>query len=211
MSKALSRRAFAKVIGRSHVWVSRLVNDRRLPINADGKIPLAAGLKAYEESQRVGYDGNRAHGENQRRAAATKKPVKELKEKVKQKSPTNVRPISSAKKTTDSEIPEPLPIGGPSVEKVNAAYNRARLAEKTMQAKLKELELKEAQGLLIPLVDIEKDAQATAAAIRERLMSISPRVAPLCEHKTAREIEPIIDDAINEALQALQRSRFVKL
>src|SRR5699024_1060807 len=64
--------------------------------------------------------------------------------------------------------------------------------------------------LLIPLAEVEKDAQEAPAAVRERLMSKAPRIAPLCEGRTAREIETIIEDAINESLQALRRSRFAK-
>lgn len=210
--KGVSRREFARQIGRSHVWVSRLVKEGRLPLDSTGKIPLQAGLMAYEESQQVGYDGNRAHGENQRRAAAAKKTgSKKPEKKLKQKEPDNVTHISKAKsKAADRSVPDVPVIGGPSIDKINAAYNRARLAEKTFQAKMKELDYKEAQGLLLPLNDVEKDAQETASAVRETLMSMAPRIAPLCENRTAREIEPIIEDAINDALQALNRSRFTK-
>lgn len=208
-SKGVSRRQFAKHIGRSHVWVSRLVNEGKIPLNANGQIPLEEGLKAYEESQQVGYDGNRAHGENQRRKAAANRKGEDSPKKIEQKAPKNVTHISEAKKRADSSLAS-VPGTGGSVDKINAAYNRARLAEKTFQAKMKELEYKEAQGLLIPLADVEKDAQEAAAAVRERLMSMAPRIAPLCEGRTAREIEPIIEDAVNEALQALRRSRFAK-
>lgn len=207
--KGLSRRQFAELIERSHVWVSRLVKEGRIPLDASGRIPREAGLRAYEESQRVGYDGNRAHGENQRRAAAAKKDGDKSAEKVTQKPPANVTHISDAKKKA-GDIPDIPAVGGASVDKINAAYNRARLAEKTFQAKLKELEFKEAQGLLLPLVEVEKDAMETAAALRERLMSMAPRIAPVCEGRTAREIETLIEDAVNEALQAFQRSRFAR-
>lgn len=208
-SGSVSRREFAKRIGRSHVWVSRLVKEGKIPLDEKGRIPLEAGLKAYEESQSVGYDANRAHGENQRRAAAAKKTGNEPEKNVEQQAPKKVTHISEAKKKAESGLSS-IPSSGGSVEKINAAYNRARLAEKTFQAKMKELEYKEAQGLLIPLAEVEKDAQEAAASVRERLMSMAPRVAPLCEGKTAREIEPIIEDAINEALQALNKSRFAK-
>lgn len=211
MSKAVSRRAFALEIGRSHVWVSRLVNEGKIPLNEAGKIPLQAGLRAYEESQQAGYDSNRAHGENQRAASAAKKLGANKKKKAVKKPPVKVaEKKSESTKVDESDLLSVGGIGGPSVDKVNAAYNRARLAEKTIQAKLKELEYKEAQGILIQLTDVQKDAQETAAAVRERLMSMPPRIAPLCENKTAREIEPIIEDAINEVLQAINRSRFAK-
>lgn len=200
MAEYVSQRQFAKVVGRSHVWVNRLVKEGRLPADEKGRIPLEDGLKAYEASQVVGYDANRAHGEKQR--SKGKAPAK----------------AAAKGKAREPDEPELLPdnddvppiTGGPSHARVAEAYNRARTAEKTFQAKLKELEYKEAQGLLLPLADVEADAAETAAELREKLMSMPPRIAPLCEGKQAREIEGILEDAINEALLAFQKSRFAR-
>mgnify|MGYP005813316233 CR=1 FL=1 len=209
MSGSVSQRKFAEHIGRSNVWVSKLVKAGRLPVDADGKIPLADGLAAYEASQQVGYDGNRAHAAKQRSASAKAKASPRA-------AATKAPPLPAAAHQTttlgdDDEADAPLPATGlVSVDKVNAAYNRARLAEKTYQAKLKELEYKEAQGLVLSLAEVEKDAEETAGALREKLMSLPPRIAPLCEGKPAREIEGVLDEAINDALLALSRSRFAK-
>ena len=188
--KLLSQRAFAKEIGRSHVYVGRLVKEGKISL-IDGKIPLDQGRKEYQASQRLGYDANRAHGEKQRQ---------------KSKKATT--------KTDDSHIEIPdddqeLPSTGlVSVDKVNAAFNKARLAEKTFQAKLKELDFKEKQGLLIPKETVEADASDTAEELRGLLFAIGPRIAPICEGKPAREIETIIESALNEALRAMKKSRF---
>lgn len=190
----VSQREFAKHIGRSHVWVNRLVKEGRLPSNSKGQIPLEEGLQAYEASKHPGYDANREHGEKQR--AAVKKKASKKKAAVEPVPVAETEPEISATPT------------GMTVAKVNEAYNRARLAEKTYQAKLRELEYKEASGELIPRIDVEADAAKTGAEVRERLMSVGARVAGLCEGKEPREIERIIDEAINEALEALQRSRF---
>lgn len=194
----VSQREFGSRIGRSNVWVSRLVKEGRLPTNDKGRIPFDDGLKAYESSQRVGYDANREHGEKQRKSS---------KSTAKKKASNQV--VAAASALTDNDAP-PLTTGNISEAKVNAAYNKARLAEKTYQAKLKELEYKEAQGLLIPIEDIKDDAAKVGSEIRERLGSVGARIASICEGKTAREIEGIIDDAINESLEALHKSRFNK-
>lgn len=194
MSEYVSQRKFAEYIGRSHVWVNRLVKDGRLPSNSKGQIPLEEGLQAYEASKHPGYDADREHGEKQRAAAQKKAPKKNAAE--------DSVPLAAA----EPEIPATTT--GISVAKINEAYNRARLAEKTYQAKLRELEYKEASGELIPRDDVEADAERTGAEVRERLMSVPPRVAGVCEGKTAREIERIIEEAINEALSALQRAKF---
>ena len=53
------------------------------------------------------------------------------------------------------------------------------------------------------------DAQATAALVRERLMSIPVRVSGLCEGRTARDIEEILEDAINDVLKSFQKSEYI--
>lgn len=198
MSDYVSQREFAKHIGRSHVWVNRLVKDGRLPSDDKGRIPLSAGLEAYRLAQQPGDDTRRAVAAEQRAAHKAKagKPAPEPEPTVQESEP--MPDVSSI----------PASAAGMSVARINEAFNRARLAEKTYQAKLRELEYKEASGQLIPVGDVEADAVRTGAEVRERLMTVAPRVAGLCEGKTAREIERIIDAAINEALEALQRARF---
>lgn len=192
MSQLLSQRQFAKEIGRSHVWVKKLVDQGKIP-TVDGKIPLQEGLKAYEASQQLGYEANRENAAKHR----TKNPAK---------------PKAEPKQEPKFDLPdddEMLPATGMvSVDKVAQMFNRAKLAEKTFQAKLKELDFKEKQGNLLPKDVIEADASATAEELRGLLFSISPRIAPICEGKPAREIEVIIENAINDALNALKKSRF---
>ena len=198
----LSQRQFAQRIGRSNVWVSKLVKAGKIPTDASGKIPLAEGLAAYEASQRVGYDANREHAAKQRTATP------------KAAAPAKSAPARQKKAAApDLDIPgddddQPMSSGSVSSARLAEAFNRARTAEKTYQAKLKELEYKEAQGLLIAKDAVEADAAATASAILEKLRSVGPRIAPLCEGKPAREIEAVIDAAINDALAEIQNSKF---
>lgn len=92
---------------------------------------------------------------------------------------------------------------------ITEAFNKARLAEKTYQAKLKEIEYKLKRGDLIESEKVKADAHQTAAALRARLVSIPVRIAGLCEGRPAREIEEIIEDAINDALTEFQKSEFL--
>lgn len=191
MSELLSQRKFAQLIGRSNVWVSRLVKEGKLP-SVDGKIPKEAGLAAYNESQQLGYDANREHGEKQR---------------SKSKKPT-AKPIGDHDITLPGDD-EPMPsTSNLSNDKVAQQFNRARAAEKTMDAQIKQIKLMEAKGQYVDKDEIKQDAAKVAAELSGLLNSIAPRIAPLCEGKPAREIEAIIDEAITEAMQALKKSRF---
>lgn len=201
----LSQREFAEHIGRSHVWVNRLIKQGKIPV-VDGKIPLEEGVKAYEASKQVGYEANRAHGEKQRQEAAKKKEKASGASSATKKKKREMPPT-----TTIPGDDETMPMtGNVAADKVAAAFNKAKLAEKTYQAKIKELDYKEKQGLLIAKETVEADAAQTAEELRGLMFSIPPRIAPLCEGRPAREIESIIDEAINEALGALKKSRFVK-
>lgn len=196
----LSQRQFAERIGRSNVWVSKLVKQGKIPL-VDGKIPFEDGLKAYEASQQVGYDTNRELNAQKRKA------------KPKPKAASKPKAKKEAEKKEEFTLPDDdqLPATGTvSVDRVAAAFNKARLAEKTYQAKLRELEFKEKQGLSISVESIEADAAATAEEIRGLLLAIPAQISDLCEGKESREIEGIIEDAINGALRALNKSRFVK-
>lgn len=196
--KLLSQRAFAKEIGRSNVWVSKLVKQGKLPL-IDGKIPLEDGLKAYEASQQVGYETNRELNAQKRQAKSKPKTTKKTTEK---KKPEEQFTIPDDDQLTST--------GTVSVDRVSAAFNKARLAEKTYQAKLRELEFKEKQGLFISKEEIESDAKNTAEELRGMLIAIPAQIADLCEGKEAREIEGIIEDAINDAMKAMNKSRFAK-
>ncbi len=88
------------------------------------------------------------------------------------------------------------------------AYSRAKLAEKTYQAKLREIEYQMKRGELVERSAIEADAFRTASALRGRLMSIPVRIAGLCEGRTSREIEEIIEAALNDALNEFKKSEF---
>ena len=87
---------------------------------------------------------------------------------------------------------------------LNIAMNKAKLAEKTYQARLKELEFKLKSGELLEKDAVAHEAQQLASKIKNKLLSIPPRVSAMCEGRVARDIEEIITDAINDALKELQ-------
>ena len=117
------------------------------------------------------------------------------------------RAAKASKKTNLVEKDATVSFAG--AKNVTEAFNKARLAEKTYQAKLKEIEYKLKRGDLIESEKVKADAHQTAAALRGRLVSIPVRIAGLCEGRPAREIEEIIEDAINDALTEFQKSEFL--
>lgn len=207
----VSQREFARRVDRSHVWVNRLIKEGRLPANDKGKVPLEAGLKIFESAFQTTNPSTAIHNEKQRKAPAKKASAKKAPEK---KSPSKKSPSKKAS-SPKAEAPVEVAPAAPQtsgdfgrVVNINEQYSRAKLARETFNAKITELKYKEAAGRLIPIEKVHSDAAKTGAEVRERLFGIAPRVAGLCEGKTAREIERIIDEEINDALSALKRSRF---
>ena len=189
MSDGVSVRAFAKQVGVSHVRIGELVKAGRIPQNADGSIPLAEGLKVYEEMKsaprnkggRPRKDGKPPKGSPV--AAATDR--------------TPIEQVDAANGARQAEAVN-----------VNSAMNKARLAETTFKARLRELEYKLKSGELVEKTAVAAEAQWVAEQVKAKLMAIPPRISSLCEGRIAREIEEIITDAINGALRELQKCKY---
>ena len=116
---------------------------------------------------------------------------------------------ASEEEANEAAKDEPVQLAAPSrVKNVAEAFNKARLAEKTFQAKLKEIEYRMKKGDLLERADVEADAEKTASALRGRLMSVPVRIAGLCEGRTSREIEEILETALNDVLSEFKKSEF---
>ena len=176
VKSGVSVREFARQVGRSPSWISKMARQGKLPRNEDGSIPIQEGFVAYDKFNRE--------------VEATK-----------------------AKQKKAEPLPEnddaPMTESATKAMSVTEAFNKARLAEKTYQAKLKELEYKLKRGEIVEREKVVADAEAVGAFLREQFMSIPVRYSGLLEGRTARDIEEILEDAINDALKALQKSEFV--
>jgi hypothetical protein len=191
MSEGVSVRAFAKQVGLSHVRIGQLVEAGRIPQNADGSIPLAEGLKAYEEMK----SAPRNKGGRPRKDGKPPKgsPVK---------GETNRTPIEDVDAAQGARQVEAV--------NVNSAMNKARLAETTFKARLRELEYKLKSGELVEKTTVAAEGRWLAEQLKAKLMAIPPRISSLCEGRVAREIEEIITDALNGALKELQKCEYTK-
>lgn len=177
----LSQREFARRVDRAPSYINRLVHDGRIPF-VDGKIPWPEGQRAFESVGAPGYEAIRDRHEAKRNPES---------------KPRNSR-----------SIPHPVGSDGEMMTEaeVNFAYHRARAAEKSAAAQIKQLELRVRRDELIERSDVVIDAADTAAELRSLLLSVPASVAPSCEGKSAREIEAIIEAGIVRAMQALQNS-----
>jgi hypothetical protein len=89
------------------------------------------------------------------------------------------------------------------------SFNDARARREAATAALKELELQQRRGELIPVSEVRADAAACAANIRDRFFNMPPRIAPLLVGRTAAEMEAMLTDAINEIITAFHDSAYI--
>lgn len=198
MTEYLSARKFAELVGVSNVQISKLVKQGRLPTNEKGQIPRNEGLAAYESSKRLGYENNREHNAKVRAASKAKKPSKA----EQNKSPPP--PVASPSDVNDDGDDVPLAPSDTRISKRAAdMYNVARAKKETENAKLAELKRRQIEGELVERSAVQAEAAQVWSEVREQLLAIPPRVAPVCEGKTAREIENLIDAEINMAIAAV--------
>lgn len=186
----ISVRAFAREVNRSHVWVLKLLKAGRLPRNDDGTIPLKQGLEAFKLMKEEQAEQEAAKTE--KKTAGTKKA----------KATKTAQPAPQAQPVPKVDID---PAGQTNI---NVALNKAKLAEKTYQARLKELEYKLKSGEILEKAAVAAEAEWLAGQVKQKLLSIPPRISSMCEGRLARDIEEIIADAINDALKELQKLKY---
>ena len=200
--ESIGVREFARQVGCSHVLILNLIKAGKMPQNKDGSIPLDAGLIAYENRKKKKEPREK---DTKKKKSATKK----------RKSPKKIKELPDddppeAGEETEESAPKLTSDKLISARDITTQFNKARLAEKTYQAKLREIEYKLKKGELVTRADVESDASAVAAEVRERLTSIPVRISALCEHQPARKIEEVMTDAIQDALVSFSKSKFVK-
>lgn len=202
----VSKAEFARHVGVSRPAVTKMVNQGRIPVRADGKINLEEAVVAYEGSKQIGREVSAENGRKGGRGNTSG----EAKQKTKKSEPKKSAPKKSAVTSDDDEDDEPITATGINQQNLAAQFNKAKLAEKTYQAKLKEIEYKKARGELLDIDEVREDAKATAEDVRGKLMAIAPRLAPQIVDKTPREAQRMIEESINNALTAFHSSRFAK-
>lgn len=193
----VSLREFASHVGKSPALISRLIKRGIIPRNVDGTIPLEAGLHAFSAYDNAPKNvGGRPRVEKEPTPKPASPPPKV---EVKQ---------TTARASPPPQVDVPISAGGQSAVAINSAMNKAKLAETTYKAKLRQLEFELESKESVKVADVKKEAQWLAEQVKSKLMAIPPRISSMCEGRIAREIEEIITDAINSALKELQKCKY---
>ena len=185
----VSQSALAKNLGVSRAQVRTLIDKGVFEIDEAKRVSLSAAVEAYKEYQKT-IDQNKR---NKDRKAATK-----LIEDIKSSIDVGDDFETTYKNWLDQIENNPI-----------AVLNAAKAYMTAVQTKHEKLKLDELEGRLYSIERINADAEKIGLAIKSKFSSLPARIATVCEGRTARDIEEIISDEINNCLAELQKL-FVK-
>jgi hypothetical protein len=149
----LSQRAFARLKGWNPGYVNKLVKRGVIVLDAEGLIDAAAADAAIAAAKDPGKAHMAAVNERQRAQAR------------------GLPPPPAADDEGDDE-----PAAAPSA---NATYHRAKTAREVYEARGAALDYQERVGKLVRADDVRRTAFEKARAMRDRLLSIPDRIAPV--------------------------------
>lgn len=184
-SDSVSQMALAKNLSVSRIEVRRLTEKGIFVADEHKRFNLAECKQAYEDYLKTVDESKR----NKLRKDALN---------VLDKLPTDPDASDDFKEVYQRWISQ-VDVDPIGVLNASKAYLTA------LQAKEQKLKLDELEGRLYSVDRINADAERAGELVRSKLITIPSRVATMCEGRTARDIEEIITDEINKALEEMRR------
>lgn len=176
----ITRAELSRRVGCSRPYITKLVNQGKIQVGKDGKVNAAAALAAINRFREPGRD-------HLRKTVPLRGPgAKEF-------------------KNAGADLDDLVPLNG----KKNGSRDleellELRIREGRAKAALRELELREKQGDLIEAEAVHKAAFKTFRALRDALLKIPDRIAPLVTaEKREHKVHKLISSEIREILQGV--------
>lgn len=181
---AVSQQVFADKIERSRAHVRNLIEQGVITVDKNGKISMSQGLASVNAYR-------------QKALTNKERPQKKKNKALPDEDAEGDLALNDDKALQAMIDADPID-----------TYNRMRCLETAYKAKLKKLEYQEEAKQLYRVEEIRRDLLEVFTKIRGELLSIPQRVAGRCEGRDTREIEEILDNEINVALEHIQKSKF---
>ena len=192
----VSQAEFARIVGVSKPYITKLVKSGKLKLNANGKLNLEESQKILNTSKNPSFDANREHAKKQKGV-----PLKERVEKAQELKP---EPKTKKQDLIDDEDTKDL--DSENAFKINLLFNKARAAEKVALAKLRDIDVKIKKGELLDAEIVKKEAAEVGNLITQKLYNMVYKLAPLLvgveDQKRAKEI---LESEVEIVLEELNR------
>ena len=199
---------FARIVGVSKPYITKLVKTGKLKLNENGKLNLEESKKILSSSKNPSFDANREHAQKQKGV-----PLKERVEKAQSNENWTVLQgkekdeyIESLKPKTAPKKEKPKDLDSESMYKINILFNKARAAEKVALAKLRDIDVKIKKGELLDAETVKREAAEVGNLITQKLYNMVYKLAPLLVGiETQKQAKDILESEVEIVLEELNR------
>ena len=206
----VSQRKFAKMIGRSHSYVNKLVKQGVIPTH-NGKILPSEAKKAIENHKDPSRDAQREANKKKRKEPdlfspemLPKKSIADLTPKEREEYEKRLQE-EKRKITQLKEEAKNIGIELGNFDEILGTMNlnQARTISEIFNAKIKEVAYKKEIGELIPIKQVKKEAFEAARIVRDSLLTLPGRISSILVEKNKNEIKDILHKEIVQILENL--------
>ena len=186
---------FARIVGVSKPYITKLVKTGKLKLNENGKLNLEESKKILSSSKNPSFDANREHAQKQKGV-----PLKERVEKAQEARPPK------NEKTNLIDDDDTKDLDSESMYKINILFNKARAAEKVALAKLRDIDVKIKKGELLEAETVKREAAEVGNLITQKLYNMVYKLAPLLVGvETQKQAKDILESEVEIVLEELNR------
>ena len=211
----VSQAEFARIIGVSKPYITKLVKTGKLKLNENGKLNLEESKKILSSSKNPSFDANREHAQKQKGVPLKERVEKAqsnenwtvLQGKEKDEYIESLKPKTAPKKEKDLIDDEDIKdLDSESMYKINILFNKARAAEKVALAKLRDIDVKIKKGELLDAETVKREAAEVGNLITQKLYNMVYKLAPLLVGvETQKQAKDILESEVEIVLEELNR------
>ncbi|MDD5212248.1 MAG: hypothetical protein PHV62_07520 [Sulfuricurvum sp.] len=205
----VSQNKFAKIVGRSHTYIGKLVKSGVIEL-IDGRVDVEKAKIAIEKNKDPSRDSQREANEEKRKsndlfeAIGSYPSMAEItpqEEEILRMEREEARRMAEDLKQKGADLP-----AVDTMEFLNMSSSQVRIFKEYYQGKISELDYLKKSGELITVEEVKKENEQILIAFRSRAMAIPTKLAPLMIGiENIAEAKSIMDDAMYELLLELSR------
>ena len=208
---------FARIVGVSKPYITKLVKTGKLKLNENGKLNLEESKKILSSSKNPSFDANREHAQKQKGVPLKERVEKAqsnenwtvLQGKEKDEYIESLKPKTAPKKEKPKDLiddEDTKDLDSESMYKINILFNKARAAEKVALAKLRDIDVKIKKGELLDAETVKREAAEVGNLITRKLYNMVYKLAPLLVGvETQKQAKDILESEIEIVLEELNR------
>ena len=208
---------FARIVGVSKPYITKLVKTGKLKLNENGKLNLEESKKILSSSKNPSFDANRENAQKQKGVPLKERTSKAksndnwtvLKGKEKDEYIESLKPKTAPKNEKPKDLiddEDTKDLDSESMYKINILFNKARAAEKVALAKLRDIDVKIKKGELLEAETVKREAAEVGNLITQKLYNMVYKLAPLLVGvETQKQAKDILESEVEIVLEELNR------